>query len=60
MIAIPDISGKLIWHTRAYGGTATWGVSDYKGKRASTGVYLVFSSTFDGTETFIGKIAVVN
>jgi len=60
VIKITDISGKLIWQTRAYGGTATWGVSDYKGKRASTGVYLVFSSTFDGTETFIGKIAVVN
>jgi len=60
VIKITDISGKLIWQTRAHGGTATWGVSDYKGKRASTGVYLVFSSTIDGSETFIGKIAVVN
>ncbi len=59
-IRITDASGKLIWRTRAVGGTATWHVSDYNGNRAASGVYFIFSSDDDGEETFVGKIAVVN
>jgi len=59
-VKITDVSGKLIWQTQANGGTATWRVRDYNGNRAATGVYLVFSSTPDGEETFVGKIAVIN
>lgn len=59
-VRITDASGKLIWRTRAAGGTATWQVRDYNGNRASTGVYFVFSSDDEGEETFVGKIAVVN
>ena len=60
IVKITDISGKLIWQTRANGGTATWGVADYNGRRAATGMYLVFSATDDGEDTFVGKIAVVD
>ncbi|MDN5203336.1 T9SS type A sorting domain-containing protein [Fulvivirgaceae bacterium BMA10] len=59
-VKITDISGKLVYETRAQGGTATWDVLDYQRKRASTGVYLILSSTPDGTETYIGKIAVID
>jgi len=58
-VKITDVSGKLIWQSKANGGTATWQVKDYNGGRASTGVYLVFSSTEDGEESFVGKIAVI-
>lgn len=58
-IKITDISGKLIYQTEAEGGTATWNVQDYNGKRAKTGVYLIFSTNFDGTETLVSKIAVI-
>ncbi|MTI20142.1 T9SS type A sorting domain-containing protein [Fulvivirga sp. RKSG066] len=58
-VRITDVSGKLIWKTKANGGTATWRVRDYNGNRAATGVYLVFSSSEDGEETFVGKIAVI-
>ncbi|MEO1051362.1 MAG: two-component regulator propeller domain-containing protein [Bacteroidota bacterium] len=60
VVKITDISGKLIWETRSNGGTATWNTLGLNGERASTGVYLVFSSTEDGEDTFVGKIAVVN
>ncbi|ELR72655.1 Putative surface antigen [Fulvivirga imtechensis AK7] len=60
IIKITDISGKLIWQTQANGGTATWHVADYNGRRAATGVYLVFSASKDGKDTFVGKIAVLN
>jgi ligand-binding sensor domain-containing protein len=59
-VKITDISGKLIWETKANGGTASWNVRDYNGRRASTGVYIVYSATADGGEHVVGKIAVVN
>ncbi len=58
-IKITDISGKLIWQSQANGGMATWNVRDYNGRRAATGIYLVFAATQDGTESMVGKIAVI-
>ncbi len=58
-VKITDISGKKIREVRANGGTATWNLADYNGRRATTGVYLIFSSSSDGEETYIGKVAVV-
>lgn len=60
VVKITDISGKMVWQSQAQGGTASWNVQDYHGKRASTGVYLVFASTPDGSESAVGKIAVVD
>jgi ligand-binding sensor domain-containing protein len=60
IVKITDISGKLIWQAQANGGTATWNVRDYNGRRAATGIYLVFAATADGSESAVGKIAVVD
>lgn len=60
IVKITDVSGKLVWQTTANGGTAAWNVQDYRGRRAATGIYLVFCITQDGTESMVGKIAVVN
>jgi hypothetical protein len=60
IVKITDVSGKLIWQTQANGGTATWNVQDYKGRRASTGIYLVFAATPDGSESVVGKLAVID
>lgn len=60
IVKITDISGKLVYQTRSEGGIATWNGRDYKGSRASTGIYLVFSSTMDGEDTLVGKIAIIN
>ena len=59
-VKITDVSGKLIWQTQANGGTASWDVRDYNGRRAATGMYLVLSTSVDGTESVVGKIAVVD
>jgi hypothetical protein len=58
-IKITDISGKLVWQTQANGGTATWNLYDYAGRHAATGIYLVFAASADGSESAIGKIAVI-
>ncbi|MDX5347882.1 MAG: T9SS type A sorting domain-containing protein, partial [Hymenobacteraceae bacterium] len=59
IVKITDINGVLVYETKAEGGTATWNVSDYNGKRVRSGVYVVLSSTPDGGQTCISKIAVV-
>jgi ligand-binding sensor domain-containing protein len=59
-VKITDVSGKLVWQTYANGGTATWNVRDYNGNRAATGMYLVLAVSADGSESVVGKIAVVN
>jgi hypothetical protein len=60
IVKITDVSGQLIWQTQANGGSATWNVRDYNGRRAATGIYLVFAATADGSESVVGKIAVVD
>ncbi|WP_258102716.1 two-component regulator propeller domain-containing protein [Marinoscillum sp. MHG1-6] len=58
-IKITDINGNLIAEIDANGGTASWDLRDYRGNKARTGIYLIFSSDAEGSETHIGKIAVV-
>lgn len=58
-VKIADISGKIVFETTAQGGTAVWQGRDLSGKRAKTGVYLVYSSFNKGEETFVGKIGFI-
>ena len=44
-VKITDVSGQLIFETTALGGQAIWDGRDFSGRRASTGVYLVFSTS---------------
>ncbi len=59
-VKITDIAGNLIFETEALGSQAVWDGKNYNGRRAATGVYLVFSSNADGTETFVTKLFFVN
>lgn len=55
-IKITDIAGNLIYKTRAFGGQAVWNGRNFDGRRAQSGVYLVFISNNDGSETLATKI----
>lgn len=59
LVKITDVSGKLVRQVRANGSTTLWNARDITGKRVNAGVYLVFSSNLDGSETFVGKIVVI-
>lgn len=59
-VKITDIAGNLVFETKANGGLATWNGNNFKGKRAATGVYLVYSSNSDGTDTYVTKILFIN
>ncbi|SDK75487.1 Por secretion system C-terminal sorting domain-containing protein [Catalinimonas alkaloidigena] len=58
-VKITDISGKLVYETQAIGGAAAWNGFDYNGRRASPGIYLVFSASEDGMDGLVTKIALV-
>ena len=59
IVKITNVAGKLIWQTMANGGTASWNVRDVNGRRVETGIYLVFSTSADGSDMNVGKIAIV-
>lgn len=58
-VKITELDGRLVFQTRALGGQAVWDGKDYRGRRISTGVYLVLVS--DGKkETMATKIVFIN
>ena len=59
-VKITDIQGNLIYSGKANGGTLTWNGKRYSGERAATGVYLVFCSNGDGSQTKVTKIMFIN
>jgi len=59
-IKITDISGTLVYETRAEGGQATWNGKNYNGRKAQSGVYLVYSTSDDGLDGAVAKIMFLN
>ena len=59
-IKITDINGNLVFESFANGGQAIWDGKTQSGNRASTGVYLVFSTNLDGEETMVSKILFIH
>ncbi len=55
-VRITDIDGELVYKTKALGGQAVWSGVDYTGHRPQSGVYLVFVTSADGSQTYTGKI----
>ena len=53
-------SGKLVYQTTAVGGMATWNGKTYDGKDAHPGIYIVLSSTIDGTANCVSKLAILD
>lgn len=54
-VKITDVNGTLVFETQALGGQAIWDGRDYTGRRANSGVYLVFSTTNPRNVGFSGK-----
>jgi hypothetical protein len=58
-VKITDVSGNLVYETTSDGGMATWDITNRRGERVSTGVYIVFCSSADGKESTVTKILVI-
>jgi hypothetical protein len=59
-VKITDVNGTLIYETRAEGGQAVWNGYNFDGRRANSGVYLVFITDSDGKEEMVTKILFIN
>ncbi len=59
-VKITDVSGNLVYATTANGGQAIWNGKGFDGEKAATGVYLVFASNEDGSQTHVTKILIIN
>ncbi|RPD40174.1 two-component regulator propeller domain-containing protein [Chitinophaga barathri] len=59
IVKITDITGKLVYQTRAQGGQAVWNGKDYTGYRPQSGVYLVLASDETGKEKIVTKLVFI-
>lgn len=59
-VRITDINGTLVYSTRAEGGQAVWDGKNFDGKKARTGVYLVYAANDSGSEKVVTKILIIN
>ncbi len=58
-VKITDITGSLVYETKALGGQAIWDGNDLHGKRVGSGVYIIYStgaSSFDEPEAITLKV----
>lgn len=60
IVKITELDGRLVFQTRALGGQATWDGKDYKGRKISSGVYLVLVSNDGKTEKAASKIIFIS
>ncbi len=59
-LKITDISGTLVYETKSEGGQAIWYGKNFKDERVSSGVYMVFCTSEDGSKKTVTKILVIN
>lgn len=59
-VKITASNGALIAQGRSNGGMFTWDGNDRQGRRVASGIYFVLTTTSDGNQGTVCKIAVIN
>lgn len=59
-VKITDVSGNLVYETMSDGGLATWDLTNHRGQRVATGVYVAFCSHPGDRKGAAVKILVVS
>lgn len=58
-VKITDIEGNLVYEATSEGGTVLWNTTAFGKYKVRSGVYMIFISTEDATETAVKKVMVV-
>jgi hypothetical protein len=58
-IKITDIEGNLVFETTSEGGTVLWNTSAFGSHKVASGVYMIFISSEDGTQTKTKKVMII-
>ena len=56
---LTDIEGNLVYEFKSQGGTVEWDTTAFGKYRVASGVYMVFVTTQDGTETKVKKVMII-
>ena len=60
IVKVTELNGRLVYQTRALGGQAVWDGKDYRGRKISSGVYLVLVSNDGRTENTAARIVFIS
>ncbi|MEL1244652.1 two-component regulator propeller domain-containing protein [Flavobacterium sp. DGU11] len=58
-IKITDIEGNLVYETTSEGGTVLWDTRAFGKYKVASGVYMIFISSEDGSETKVKKVMII-
>ncbi|MHA3787443.1 type IX secretion system anionic LPS delivery protein PorZ [Flavobacterium hauense] len=58
-VKITDIEGNLVYETTSEGGTVLWDTKAFGKYKVASGVYMIFISSEDGTQTKVKKVMIV-
>jgi len=58
-VKITDSAGNLVYETISLGGNALWNGRNLRGEKVNPGIYVVFLTSPDGTQSEFTKIAIV-
>ncbi|HOD10596.1 MAG TPA: T9SS type A sorting domain-containing protein, partial [Flavobacterium sp.] len=58
-IKITDIEGNLVHETTSEGGTIEWDTTAFGKYKVASGVYMIFISAEDGSETTVKKVMII-
>lgn len=60
IVKITEMNGRLVYQARALGGQFVWNGKDYKGRRISSGVFLVLVGDEERKENIAAKIVFIS
>jgi ligand-binding sensor domain-containing protein len=58
-IKITDIEGSLVYETTSEGGTVEWDTTAFGKYKVASGVYMIFISAEDASETAVKKVMII-
>ena len=58
-VKISDIEGNLVHEVIAEGGTIEWDTTAFGKYKVASGVYMIFISADDGSETKVKKVMII-
>jgi hypothetical protein len=59
-VKIMDLGGNLVYETESLGGQALWDGTNFRGERVATGVYMIYLSNSDGSQSHVTKILFIH
>jgi hypothetical protein len=58
-VKITDIAGNLVYEATSEGGTLEWDTTAFGNHKVASGVYMIFVSAQDGSETKVKKVMII-